>query len=67
MSRETLLIALGVLIILSPYLGFPYSWLMVLLPVLGLATLGIAITLRLRRRAREEADPNNSNEAQRFV
>lgn len=49
MSRELLLIVLGLLSALVPFIGLPYSWLMIILPVLGVAVAGIAFSLRGRR------------------
>lgn len=49
MSRESLLILLGVLVALSPFLGIPLSLLAWILPVLGLVTLGIGVSLRAER------------------
>lgn len=49
MSRESTLIFLGVLIALSPFIGLPYSWLMVILPILALALVLIAVALRAKR------------------
>ena len=49
MSRETTLIFLALLATLSPFVGLPYSWLMVIVPVLGLFILSIAIVLRIHR------------------
>lgn len=46
MSRPQLLILIGILVALSPFVGFPLSWLTWALPVLGLATLVIGISLR---------------------
>ncbi|HRH24401.1 MAG TPA: hypothetical protein PK109_02325 [Candidatus Paceibacterota bacterium] len=51
MARSSILILLGILVLLTPYLGLPYAWLMVLLPILGLCVLLIGITLRGKRRA----------------
>lgn len=53
MSRETLIIILGVFAALAPFIGLPYPYLMVLLPVLGLVIAGSAFVLRLRRKATE--------------
>lgn len=53
MTRESFLILLGVLVALSPFLGLPLTWLAVLLPLLGLITLGIGYTLRARLPRRE--------------
>ena len=49
MTRESLLISLGALLALSPFLGLPYSWLMVIVPVLSIAVLVIGVTLRKKR------------------
>lgn len=49
MSRESVLLVLAVAVILAPFLGLPYTWIMVLIPVLGLGILGIGITLHRRR------------------
>lgn len=46
MTRESVLIALGVLIGVSPYLGIPLSMLGVVLPVLGLIVIAIGVMLR---------------------
>ena len=48
MSRESILIALGVLIALTPYSGLPLSILAFVLPVLGLLVGAIGMTLRVR-------------------
>ncbi|MES2226104.1 MAG: hypothetical protein V4480_04845 [Patescibacteria group bacterium] len=48
MKRETILIILGVLIVLSPWSGLPLAWLSWVLPVLGLAVAAIGFTLRAR-------------------
>ena len=50
MSRESTLILLGSIVLLSPFAGLPISLLSWLLPVLGLITLGIGISLRAERR-----------------
>lgn len=49
MSRETLIIVLGLLTALSPFVGLPYPYLMVLLPILGLVVAASAFMLRVRR------------------
>lgn len=61
MSRESLLILLGILVALSPFLGIPLSLLAWILPVLGLVTLGIGISLRTERT--RSADATTSHEA----
>jgi hypothetical protein len=53
MSRESFLIVLAVLVMISPFLGLPGSWLFWLLPVLGLFVLIIGISLRRDRHFRE--------------
>lgn len=49
MTRESVLIALGVVIALTPYLGLPLTLLSILLPVLGLVVAAIGVTQRARR------------------
>lgn len=49
MSREGVVIVLGVLIAVSPFIGLPYYLLAWVLPVLGLACAGIALSLRVKR------------------
>ncbi|MEA2701833.1 MAG: hypothetical protein QOE22_542 [Candidatus Parcubacteria bacterium] len=46
MNRENVLIVLGVLIGISPYLGVPLSMLGIVLPVLGLLVIAIGLMLR---------------------
>ncbi|HEY4489270.1 MAG TPA: hypothetical protein VJA87_02195 [Candidatus Paceibacterota bacterium] len=46
MTRETVLIILGVIVAASPYLGLPLSVLSVLLPILGLIVIIIAVMMR---------------------
>jgi ABC-type xylose transport system permease subunit len=46
MSRSSTLITLGILIALSPFLGLPHAWLVIVLPVLGFLTLLIGYLLR---------------------
>ena len=53
MTRESLLITLGAALALSPFFGLPYSWLMVIVPVLALTVLVIGVTLRKKRRDQE--------------
>lgn len=58
MKRETTIAFLGALVGLSPFLGLPYSFLMVALPVLGLIIIALGLIGRLRSRtpsAREAA------------
>lgn len=53
MSRKKLLLILAVLVLLSPYLGLPYGYLMALLPVLGIL---IAAAVLIRPRSLPSAD-----------
>ena len=57
MSRESMLIVLGALVVLSPFSGFPLAWLTWFYLFAGLLTAAIGATLRLRRirRARKAA------------
>ena len=48
MSRESILLILGALVIISPWSGLPPTWMEVLLVLLGLGVVVIAITLRRR-------------------
>jgi hypothetical protein len=48
MSRESILMILGVLVAVSPWSGVPLSILAWILPVLGLAVVFIGFTLRTR-------------------
>lgn len=57
MSRESTLLILGVVIILAPFLGLPYAWLMVIEPLLGLGVIALAILVRARRMTEEHPLP----------
>lgn len=66
MTRETLLIILGIALALTPFLGLPYSWLMVLVPLLSAGVIVIGITLRKKRSdaaAKTERDTERTYEA----
>lgn len=52
MSHEGTLTLLGILVLLTPFLGLPYSWLMVILPIFGLAVMALSILLRARGMSR---------------
>lgn len=67
MHRESILIVLGVITAVMPYLGLPYGWLMFALPVLGLLILIIGLSLRMKRRAREMPPVTTPNEAHSAV
>jgi VIT1/CCC1 family predicted Fe2+/Mn2+ transporter len=53
MTRESVLVILGVLVALTPYAGLPLSILEIVLPVLGLLIVAIALTLRARNAHRQ--------------
>lgn len=59
MSRSLILVLLGVLVALSPYVGIPYSYLMWVLPVLGLVVLLMGLSLKKGRVAETEAHEKN--------
>lgn len=63
MHRESILIVLGVLIFIAPYLGLPYSWLMVLLPAFGLLVLAVGLSIRMKRRTRAAITPPEPHDA----
>ncbi|HQU07467.1 MAG: hypothetical protein B7X04_00495 [Parcubacteria group bacterium 21-54-25] len=57
MSSESTLILFGFLIIITPFLGLPFSWYSYILPILGLFVFGIGLSFRMRRyRARKPHD-----------
>lgn len=58
MRRETLLLVLGVLTFVTPFLGVPYAWKDTAHFVFGASTVLIAIVYRMetRRRERSRAD-----------
>jgi hypothetical protein len=49
MSRESVLVLLGVIVALSPFLGIPTTWLAIILPLLGVAVAVIGASLRVAR------------------
>lgn len=49
MSREGIIMVLGVVVILSPFVGLPYAWLFWVLPIIGIAVFALALSLRVRR------------------
>ena len=51
MSRERLLMLLGTLVLVSPFIGLPLSVLTWVLPVLGGLVLGIGASYAMRKRA----------------
>ncbi|HEV7121512.1 MAG TPA: hypothetical protein VGN56_01645 [Candidatus Paceibacterota bacterium] len=50
MSRERLLMLLGILVLVSPFVGLPLSLLAWVLPVLGGLVLGIGASYAMRKR-----------------
>lgn len=48
MTRERVLMILGVLVLISPWSGLPLAWLAWILPAIGLIVVGIGLTLRGR-------------------
>ena len=46
MSKESTLFTIGVLVLVSPYLGLPMSWLSIVLTVCGVFILSIAYLIR---------------------
>ncbi|MES2995165.1 MAG: hypothetical protein V4681_03985 [Patescibacteria group bacterium] len=54
MSRESLLIIIGALLMISPFTGLPLSILMWFYLALGLIVALIGVTLRIRRKRRAE-------------
>ena len=49
MTRETLLIVLGMCVLLSPFLGVPSSWLIRIDVLLGFGIVWFAYTLRIKK------------------
>ena len=68
MKRENVLIVLGVLIAVSPYIGIPLSILRFVLLALGMLVIGIGLMMRrtdqlsLRHAASERAVPIHAPE-----
>lgn len=56
MSRENVLILLGLLIMLAPFSGLPNSWLEFVLPAFGLVVVLIASMVRAQQRAEEASE-----------
>lgn len=52
MSRESILIVVGVLLMVSPFIGLPLSILMWFYLAFGLLIVGIGASLRLRKKRR---------------
>lgn len=54
MNSPRALVLLGILTALSPFIGLPYSWLRVLLPILGIVIVVVAFRVRAIRPRRVE-------------
>ncbi len=52
MSREPILILLGILLGISPFVGMPPSWSTFFLPVMGVLVAFIGFTLHQKRKQR---------------
>jgi hypothetical protein len=50
MTREQVLIVLGIIVLISPWSGLPLAWLTWILLGIGLVVIGIAFTLIRRTR-----------------
>jgi len=50
MSKEGTLLVVGVLVLVSPFLGLPMSWLTFLLPILGAIVITISQIIRKERK-----------------
>jgi membrane protein implicated in regulation of membrane protease activity len=59
MSRKNLIALFAVLVLLTPFLGLPYGWLMLLLPVLGALILIVVFV------PRRVAPPSHAREEER--
>jgi hypothetical protein len=62
MSRESLLIAIGIVVALSPFLGIPLWLLSIILPLLGLGVVAFAISMRTRTKRVRDLHPAPSYE-----
>lgn len=49
MSRESVLVLIGVLVAVSPFSGLPVTWLAWILPVMGVAVLLIGVSLKAQK------------------
>lgn len=54
MSKRTTLILLGLLIVITPFVGLPYSYLMWVLPILGLLVAYLGYSRRSIRMPAED-------------
>lgn len=66
MSKELVVIILGLLVALMPYLGFPGSWKTVFSIVIGIVIAGIAFIIR-QERLWKEREEMHGRRADTFV
>lgn len=57
MSKEGTIMLCAVVVAVSPFVGLSYSWLMWLLPILGLVMFSLALSLRVRRQRARMTPP----------
>jgi hypothetical protein len=57
MTREYVLMLLGILVLVSPWSGLPLAWLTWFLLAVGLAVVGIGFTLARRKAAPPSVPP----------
>ena len=65
MSRASVLVLVGFLVILIAFMGIPLSWLRILYPILGFVVVTVGFVMRSERIARERRavePPAPSNE-----
>jgi len=58
MSKARLFFIIGIWVAILPYLGFPYSWKMILTTLSGLAIIYISYTLYRISKAKEKSPDN---------
>ena len=58
MTLDTLIMLLGGLVALVPFLGFPSSWDTVIFFVLGVLVVGLGITVRRRTKGSPKPPPH---------
>ena len=66
MSKELVIILLGILVALMPYLGFPGSWKSVFSIVIGIVIAGVAFIVR-QERLWKEREAMSEHRADTFV
>lgn len=49
MSRESVLLLLGILVAVSPFSGLPVTWLAWLLPIMGAAVFIIGVSFKAQK------------------